>query len=212
MRRLAAPLVVAPPAGARSRPRLRLWAWDEAVVREVGAYLGQLAGYDLALRCRIGRGPDQRTIRKHALTAASSSRWAGAITRTSSDQWERAFKNLLDTRMALQRAARRLQARLRVPTGTRQGRTPGYASRAERFQKQRRLQHVQARLAEVEARIAKGEVSVCRGGRRLAKLRHTLDRDEAALTKGQWRARWEAARLFLAADGEADKPWGNETI
>jgi hypothetical protein len=212
MRRLAAPFVVAPPAGARIRTRLRLLAWDEAVVREVGASLGQLAGHDLALRCRIGRGPDQRTIRKQALTAASSSRWAGAITRTSSDQWERAFKNLLDTRMALQRAARRLQARLRVPTGTRQGRTPGYATRAERFQKQRRLQHVQARLAEVEARIAKGEVSVCRGGRRLAKLRHTLDRDEAALTKGEWRARWEAERLFLTADGEADKAWGNETI
>jgi hypothetical protein len=85
MRRLAAPLVVAPPTGARIRTRLRPSAWDEAVVREVGAYLGQLAGHDLALRCRIGRGPDQRTIRKQALTAASSSRWAGAITRTSGD-------------------------------------------------------------------------------------------------------------------------------
>jgi hypothetical protein len=28
----------------------------------------------------------------------------------------------------------------------------------------------------------------------------------------QWRKRWEAARLFLCADGEADKAWGNETI
>ena len=37
-----------------------------------------------------------------------------------------------------------------VPTGARQGRTRGYASRAERFQTQRRLQHVEAKLAENE--------------------------------------------------------------
>ena len=214
MRRLAAPFVVAPPTGARIRTRLRLSAWDEAVVREVGAYLGRLAGQDLALRCRIGRRPDQRTSRKQALTAACSSRWAGAITRTSNDQWERAFKNLLDARVGLRRAARKLRARLAVPTSTRQAGTRGYASRAERFQKQRRLQHVQARLAEVEERIADGRVSVCRGSRRLAKLRHTLDRDDAglAVAVAEWRARWEGERLFLTADGEADKPWGNETI
>jgi hypothetical protein len=28
----------------------------------------------------------------------------------------------------------------------------------------------------------------------------------------EWRIRWQAARLFLHADGEAGKPWGNETI
>jgi hypothetical protein len=58
MRRLAAPFVVAPPTGARIRTRLRTSAWDEAVVRAVGAYLGRLAGQDLSLRCRIGPGPD----------------------------------------------------------------------------------------------------------------------------------------------------------
>ncbi len=212
MRSIAAPFVVAPPNGARIRTRLRLSAWDEAVVREVGECLGRLAGQDLALRCQIGPGEDQRTIRKQALTAACSSRWAGAITRTSNDQWERAFKNLLDARVGLQRAARKLRARLAVPTGEPHGRTRGYASRAERFQKRRRLQHVQARLAEVEERIAQGRVSVCRGGRRLAKLRHALDRDDAVLTRGEWRERWEAERLFLTADGEADKAWGNQTI
>jgi hypothetical protein len=128
------------------------------------------------------------------------------------DQLERAFKNLLDARTGLRRAARRLRARLAVPTGARQGRTQGYASRAERFQKQRRLQHVETKLAEVEERITAGRASVCRGGRRLAKLRHTSGRDGTAMTVAQWRARWEAERLFLTADGEADKPWGNETI
>src|SRR5512132_4142121 len=212
MRRVAAPFVVAPPSGARIRTRLRPSAWDAAVVRAVGEHLGRLAGQDLRLRCEIGPDPDQRTIRKQAMTAACSSRWAGAITRTSNNQWERGFKNLLDTRVGLQRAARKLRARLAVPPGERQGRTRGYQSWAERFEKQRRLRHVQARLAEVEERIVTGRVSVCRGGRRLAKLRHTLDRDDTALTVAQWRAWWEAERLFLTADGEADKPWGNETI
>jgi hypothetical protein len=212
MRRVAAPFVVAPPTGARIRTRLRPSAWDEAVVRAVGEHLGRLAGQDLRLRCQIGPGPDQRTIRKQAMTAACSSRWAGAITRISNDQWERGLKNLLDARVGLRRAASKLRARLAVPAGVRQGRTRGYASRAERFEKQRRLRHVQARLAEVEERILTGRVSVCRGGRRLAKLRHTLDRDDTVLTVAQWRAWWEAERLFLTADGEADKPWGNETI
>jgi hypothetical protein len=214
MRSLAAPFVVARPVGARIRTRLRLAAWDEAVLRAAGAHLGSLAGRDLAVRCRLGRDEDQRADRKRALTAASSSRWAGAITRTSGDQWERASKNLLDARAGLRRAIRRLQARLRVTVGQRRGRVQGYGSQAERFQKQRRLQQLQTRLAEVEARIACGRVSVCRGGRRLARLRHITDGDDAScrLTKGAWQERWEAARLFVTADGEAGKRWGNETI
>jgi hypothetical protein len=32
------------------------------------------------------------------------------------------------------------------------------------------------------------------------------------LTEAEWRGRWQAARLFVTADGEADKRWGNETI
>jgi hypothetical protein len=164
MRSIATPFIVAQPTGARIRTRLRLSAWDEAVVRMIGEHLGRLAGQDLAARCRLGVGDDQRAARKRALTPASSSRWAGAITRTSNDQRERAFKNLLDTRIGLRRAAGRLRARLAVPTGAQQGRTQGYASRAERFQKQRRLQHVEAKLAEVEERITEGRVSVCRVG------------------------------------------------
>ena len=37
-------------------------------------------------------------------------------------------------------------------------------------------------------------------------------REEAGLTETGWRERWEAARLFVTADGETDKAWGNETI
>jgi hypothetical protein len=32
------------------------------------------------------------------------------------------------------------------------------------------------------------------------------------MTVAQWRAQWQAARLFVTADGEKDKAWGNETI
>ncbi|HYY79306.1 MAG TPA: hypothetical protein VFD04_09005 [Actinomycetes bacterium] len=136
MRRPVAPLVVAPPTGVRIRTRLRLIPADERVLRVVGEHLGRLAGQDLAVRCRLGAvaGDDQRTGRKRALTAASSSRWAGAITRTSSDQWQRAQRNLLDARDGLRRACRTIRSRLAVPVGGRHGRVRGYASRAERFQ------------------------------------------------------------------------------
>jgi hypothetical protein len=212
MRRLAAPFVVAPPTGARIRTRLRPSAADERVLCAVGEHLGRLAGQDLAVRCRLGHGDDQRTDRKRALTSASSSRWAGALTRSSNDQWQRAQRNLLDARVGLRRACRTIQARLAVPVGGRDGRVRGYGSRAERFHKRGRLQHLQAELAVVEARLTQGRVSVCRGGRRLAKRRHALDRDDVAFTEEGWRLRWQAARRFLAADGEADKRWGNETI
>jgi len=226
MRSIREPFVVATPTGARVRARLRLSAWDKLVVRAVAEHLGRLAGRDLAWRCRLGHtqssrlGSELRADRKRALTSASSSRWAGAITRTSNDQVERAYKNLLDSRVGLRRAVKRIRSRLAVPVVKRSGRVRGYATRVERFEKQRRLQHLQARLGKVEQRITAGRVSVCRGGRRLAKLRHHLD-DSGATTPTeaeraacviQWRARWQAARLFLTADGEADKAWGNETI
>jgi len=206
--------VAAPPPGARIRTRLRLSPWDEAVVRLVGEHLGRLAGQDLAVRCRLGRIGDAglRADRKRALTPESSSRWAGAITRTSGDQWERAHKNLLDARAGLRRAVGRVRSRLAVPVGTREGRVWGYASQQERFQKQCRLQRLQAKLDRVERRLVERRMSVCRGGRALARLRHAVGRGEAGLTEAAWRARWQAARWFLTADGEADKPWGNETI
>jgi hypothetical protein len=210
MRSINAPFVVAPPPGAQVRTRLRPGQQDAVVLCIVGEYLGGLAGSDLARRCAVGPGADGRTDRKRALTAQSSSRWAGAITRTSNDQWQRGWRNLLDGRADLRRASKAIERRLQVPVRGRHGRVRGYLSAAERHEKQRRLQHLQARLARVERRLAQGRVSVCRGGRRQAKARHRLA--EASLTEPQWRARWQATRSFLTADGEADKPLGNETI
>jgi len=51
---------------------------------------------------------------------------------------------------------------------------------------------------------------VAAGGRRLARARHNLQ--AAGLDERGWRSRWEAARWFLTADGEAGKRLGNETI
>jgi hypothetical protein len=210
MRSITAPFVVAPPTGARVRTRLRPSQQDAAVLGMVGEYLGRLAGGDLARRCVLGPGTDSRTDRKRVLTAAASSRWAGAITRTSNDQWQRGWRNLLDARASLRGAIRVLQGRLAVPVGQRCGRARGYATGQERWAKQQRLQHLQARLARVERRLGQGRVSVCRGGRRLARARHRLG--DAKLTGEQWRQRWAAERWFICADGEADKALGNETI
>jgi hypothetical protein len=210
MRSIRGSFVLAPPAGARIRTRLRLTDADEIALRSVGEHLGRLAGADLGLRCRLGRSADRRSARKRALTRHSSSRWAGSITRTSNDQWERAYANLWDRRRSLRHARRTIHSRLKVPVGQRQGRIRGYATRTERFAKQGRLQHLEAKLAEVEDMLAVGRVSVCRGGRRLARHRHALE--EAGLSEAEWRTRWRTERLFLTADGEAAKLWGNETI
>jgi hypothetical protein len=215
LRRIAGPFVVAAPAGARVRTRLRVPEADAMVLAELGAHLGSLAGTDLTRRCAEGRldadgARVSRQARKQALTAASSSRWAGAITRTTNDAWALAERNLRAERASLQARIGTIRARLAAPAGGRDGRVRGYATRAERWAKQQRLQHLQARLAEVEARVAQGRVPVCRGGRRLARARHHLD--AAGLTDDQWRRQWAAQRWFITADGEAGKRWGNETI
>jgi hypothetical protein len=114
LREIAAPFVAGPPAGARVRTRLRVSAGDAAVLRAAGSHLGSLAGRDLTARCAEGRldakgKAASRARRKRALTGGSSSRWAGAITRASEDQWQLADRNLRAERVevvALQRADR----------------------------------------------------------------------------------------------------------
>jgi hypothetical protein len=169
LRPVAAPFVAAAPAGARVRTRLRVSGHDEMVLRAVGRHLGSLAGRDLAVRCAQGRldaggQAGSRAARKRALTAESSSRWAGAITRTSEDQWQLALRNLRADRSGLQARISKIRARLAVPAGGRAGRVRGYATAAERHAKAVRLQVLQARLAAVDRRLAAGTVSVVRGG------------------------------------------------
>lgn len=180
-RPLAGPFVAAPPVGCRIRTRLHLSAADDVVLRAVGQHLGSLAGADLAERVRIGNVPasgNRRAERKKALTAGSSSRWAGAITRTSEDQFQLARRALNARIGSLHQAVKVIDARLAIPVGTslRTGRRTvrGYADGAERLAKQQRLQTLQADLREALRERDHGQVRVTRGGRRLLNSRHHL--------------------------------------
>jgi IS605 OrfB family transposase len=215
LRRIAVPFVAAPPAGARVRTRLRAGTEDEAVLRAVGRHLGSLAGRDLAARCAEGRlGARGKAVsrreRKRALTTASSSRWAGAITRTSEDQWGLAERNLRAEQASLRARIRLIETRLVIPVGVKTGRVRGYATPAERHAKLLRLQALNARLARAGRRLDAGTVPVVRGGKNLLRKRANLT--AAGLTEVHWREQWDAVRMFLTADGESGKPWGNETI
>jgi hypothetical protein len=135
LREIAGPFVVAPPAGVRVRTRLRVSGVDAAVLGEVGEYLGSLALADLAAQCAEGRLDGRqrarsRQVRKQELTAKSSSRWAGALTRTSEDAYQLAHRNLLAERRSLLARIKRIEARLAVVAGKRAGRVRANAPAA----------------------------------------------------------------------------------
>jgi IS605 OrfB family transposase len=89
-------------------------------------------------------------------------------------------------------------------------RTRGYATATERHAKTIRLKALKDRLARVQRRLDSGAGSVVRGGKALLRKRNNLA--AGGLTEEQWRREWQSARLFLTADGEKGKAWGNETI
>ncbi|MFE5212801.1 IS200/IS605 family accessory protein TnpB-related protein [Streptomyces sp. NPDC056600] len=151
-------------------------------------------------------------MRKQALTAACSSRWAGAVTKATHDQYALVRRAQAAHLHQLQTTINAIRHRLAQPLGAKGAkRAPGgYRSAFEWRQKAQRLRALEARHAEVRADWEAGRVHVVRGGKRLATTRHHLA--EAGLTEDEWRARWEAARAFLSADGESGKRFGNETI
>ncbi|WP_397895334.1 IS200/IS605 family accessory protein TnpB-related protein [Streptomyces canus] len=191
-------------------------ALDAAVLAEVGVFLGSLAAGDLAERSRQGLGHDAPSwaVRKRSLTGKSSARWAGSITKASHDQWALARRGQAAHMAWLRGQITSIEARLARPLGAkgdkREGLVRGYGSRAEWHAKSRRLHALKDRLAVVEADWAAGRVRVARGGKRLANTRHHLE--AAGLDEQAWRERWRAVRMFLAADGESGKRFGNETI
>ncbi len=140
LRTIAEPFTVAAPTGARIRDRLRLSDTDAATLMLVGRHLGALARGDFAARLRIGDVPANqsgRAPRKQALTSESSSRWAGAITRTSEDQYRLAMRCTRDEYARLRTAVQAIRVRAGIPAGSRRGRLRGYADQNERWQKQR---------------------------------------------------------------------------
>ena len=218
--RLDDPFVVAPPAKAIARTRLRPSEGDEELLLAVGRHLGSLLRSDVAARCRLGPGAKHlgRAERKRRLTPECSSRWAGAITRTADEMYALGVRNLKALAERDSREIAEIDRRAALPTAARRGDAPnpkgrkryGYANQAERHHKQRRRHKLAARLTDTRQRLDEGRVSITVGGRALARKRHNLD--AAGMTLDQWRRHWNARRMFLTADGESGKAWGNETI
>jgi hypothetical protein len=86
----------------------------------------------------------------------------------------------------------------------------GYATQAERFAKQQRLQRLRAKLGRAQADWDNKRVHVVEGGKRLAKTRRDLAGAELALSG--WREEWDYARDRIVAKGSGDERFGNLTI
>lgn len=225
---------VAAPSGVAITTRLRTSPDDEYVLDLVAPHLGRLRRTDLAAtacrepvdsqlsaqeRRQVRR--DRLNARKNALTGQSSARWANAIIAGNDDQCRLARDAQHRHIIGLRAAITTLEKRLAAPTtdtltaaerkARRKAKAPkGYTSQAERFAKQRRLQHLRGELERAEKDRAAHRLHVVEGGKRLAKSRHHLD--DAGLTADQWRDQWEAARYRITANGSPDEPFGNLTI
>jgi len=225
---------VAAPSGVAISTRLRTTPDEERVLDLVAGHLGQLRRADLAAVARpepmdSGLDDQQRrsvrrgrlNARKKALTAQSSARWANAIIAGNDDQYRLArdgqYRHIVGLRAAIATIEKRLAAPITdtLAVADRKARrktkaVKGYATQAERFAKQQRLQHLRGELARAEKDRADGRVHVVEGGKRLAHTRHQLD--DAGLTVDRWRTRWAAARWRITANGSPDEPFGNLTI
>ncbi|MFI6061712.1 IS200/IS605 family accessory protein TnpB-related protein [Streptomyces sp. NPDC051286] len=215
LRKLTASFVVPGPCGVAIRDRLKhLTSQDEGVLRAVGEHQGALASRDLKARCadRHDHSTDTWAARKRELTALSSSRIAGAITKATHDQWALARRCQAAHIRKLEAGISMLRHRLSLPIGEKGTKRAagGYRSKSEWFRKSRRLAALEDRHAAAVAEWQAGRVRVVRGGKRLLSTRHHLA--QAELTEERWRERWDAERWFLAADGESGKRFGNETI
>jgi IS605 OrfB family transposase len=225
---------VAGPAGVAITTRLHTTPEDDRVLDLVAEHLGRLRRADLAAVTRPqpldpamdGEAErqarrDRLNTRKKALTAESSARWANAIIAANDAQYRLARDAQHRHIIGLRAAITTIEKRLAQPTddsltqeerkAPKKAKLPkGYATQAERFQKQRRLQVLQAELGRVQADWEDRVVHVVEGGKQLAKTRHNLD--AANLTPCGWRERWECTRDRIEAKGSGDERFGNLTI
>jgi hypothetical protein len=225
---------VAGPSGVAITTRLRTAPEDEWVIDLIAEHLGRLRRADLAAITRpqpldraIGgeakrqEGRNRRNTRKKALTVDSSSRWANAIIAGNDDQYRLARDAQYRHIIGVQAAITTIEKRLAQPTADtltpeqhrarRKARLPkGYATQAERFQKQSRLQRLRTELERVSVDRASNRVRVVQGGKRLARTRHNLP--AAELTVSEWREQWNCARDRIEAIGSRDEPFGNLTL
>ena len=211
LRTIAAPFVVAPATGTSTTDRLRTTPAESEALREIGMFLGRLRREDYAVRSHEGRLDAKgkavsRRERKRGLTAATSSRWASAITRVNEDQYKLATMALYDERQMLRSSIQTIETRLKLEPGSK----GGYKTKAEWFQKTRRLNTLRSRLVAVDARVVAEKPRVVHGGGRLWRNRQNLK--TAKLTQAGWRQEWDAKRSFLTADGATGEMYGNQTI
>ncbi|MEU2654341.1 hypothetical protein ABZ615_03370 [Streptomyces sp. NPDC007325] len=189
--------MVVPTGALTVRTRLRLSDRDAVILRELAEYLSRLASRDLAERVRLGPRHTAADFarRKRGLTALTSSRWAGTITRGSNEQWQLARRAQAAHLRQLVAAIEAIERRLAAPVGGRDEvtRARGYPSRGVRAAKQRRLQILRARAGEVAADSAAGRVHVVRGGKDL--LHSRLHPDRPAWTPEEWRHREHCDRF-----------------
>jgi hypothetical protein len=99
LRRITDPVVAAAPAGVRVRTRIHPTEAEAAALATIGELLGSVYRGELAARIRLGQLDRMahalwRAQRKRAVTAVSSSRWAGAITRAVEDQYQLGMRGL----------------------------------------------------------------------------------------------------------------------
>jgi hypothetical protein len=128
LRRIADPVVAGPAAGVRIRTRIRVSGAKAGALTAIGTYLGSMYRGELAGRIRCGVLDHDghaawRAERKQAVTAVSSSRWAGAITRAVEDQFQLGMRALAAQVTDLRSAVQVLEARCALRPGeTRTGR------------------------------------------------------------------------------------------
>jgi IS605 OrfB family transposase len=225
---------VAGPGGVAITTRLWTTPEDERVLDLVAQHLGGLRRSDLAAVSRPEpldqtldgaakrqERRDRLNTRKKALTAESSARWANAIIAGNDAQYRLAREAQHRHITGLRAAISTIEKRLAQPTidtltpeqrkARRKAKLPkGYATQAERFAKQARLQRLRAELGRVQADWDNHRVHVVEGGKRLAKTRHHLD--TATLTPSEWREKWQCTRNRIEAKGCGDEPFGNLTI
>ncbi len=191
----------------------------------IGSFLGSVYRTELAARVELGRLDHKahavwRAQRKQALTAVSSSRWAGAITRAVEDQYQLGMRALsvhvADLGISC-RGARSSGVRCapvsRKPSPPVLAGLGGGVVTGRLVSGSRRPGGWRSCVSDSPSRrrrwLRVGRRSRWAGNGCGATAHHL---DEAGMTEPQWRARWDAARMFLTADGESGKAGGNETI
>jgi hypothetical protein len=122
LRRIGPPVVAGPPSGVRIRTRIDLTEAEATALSAVGSFLGWVYRVELAGRIRAGHLDRTsqavwRTERKRAVTAVSSSRWAGAITRAVEDQYQLGMRGLAAHVSDLRQAVNVLEARCALRAG-----------------------------------------------------------------------------------------------